>query len=145
MNITKQMCLTARNDAPPAFGTRPLQLGMHGDPWKVAVTSMLLCRARWVQADRVVRELFSFWPCAELLCTAEGLESVVRPCGFQFRRARQLVRFSNQWLGTWNDVQDLVGVGDYVRDAIAVFCFGSKELTCNDGALRGYIESLAAA
>lgn len=129
---------------PPRFDGTLLQSGMGCDVWRVAIASMLLCRTRRVQAEPVLRELLLRWPDAPSLCRAEtyALEAIVRPCGLQRNRARQLSRFSCSYLGdSWGYFHELPGVGVYVTDAVAVFCFNSREVRSGDHALAAYVET----
>ena len=131
----------------PRYDLSPLQLGMGIDPWRVAVCSMLLCRSRRMQAQPVLQVLLNFWPSAPHLARANEseVEAVVRPCGLQRNRARQLIRFSSLYLAdTWQDMRELPGVGAYVADAVGLFCLGCTELDSSDGVLRKYAESLCA-
>ena len=122
----------------------PLQLSLGGCPWRVAVGSMLLCRTRRVQAEPVLRKLLARYPVPELLCRAEDIEEIVRPCGLYRNRARQLVRFSSLWLSDgWEEMRELPGVGIYVADAVGLFCFGDTELECVDEVLVEYVSWLS--
>ena len=117
----------------------PLQAGLGGCPWRVAIASMLLCRTRRVQAEPVLRELLFRWPTAAALAVAEGVEEVCRPCGLHRQRARQLQRFSNEYLADWwKDLRELTGVGVYVADAVSLFCFGETNLESKDNVLSDY-------
>ena len=129
---------------PVSWGTPgPLQLSLGGCPWRVAVVSMLLCRTRRVQVEPVLRRLLSKYPVPEMLCRAEDIEELVRPCGLYRNRARQLVRFSSLWLGDgWEEMRELPGVGIYVADAVGLFCFGCTELECCDVELVEYVKTL---
>jgi endonuclease III len=146
MLLTRELCRSVTSFAEPRFDLRPLQLGMGGDPWRVVVASMLLCRSRRVQAEPCLRGLLARWPDAAALAVAEGVEEVVKPCGLQRNRARQLVRFSNLWLSDgWEELRELPGVGVYVADAVALFCFGCRNLESNDGVLHAHARTLAGA
>lgn len=116
-----------------------LQESLGGDPWRVAVASMLLCRTTRRQAEPVLQTLLLRWPYPEYLCRADvrDVEFVVRPCGLHRNRARQLIRFSSMWLGDgWVDLRDLPGVGLYVSDAVGLVCFGCTALESSDHALH---------
>lgn len=113
-----------------------LQESLGGCPWRVAVASMLLCRTTRRQAEPVLLRLLSKYPGPEHVCRAPDLETVVRPCGLHRSRARQIARFSAQWLGDgWEDLRELSGVGVYVADAVGLVCFGCTDLECSDSAL----------
>ena len=122
----------------------PLQVGLGGCPWRVAVASMLLCRTRGSQARPVLKELLGLWPEAEALCKAEGLEDTLRPCGLHRNRARQMQRYSCLWLSDgWSDMRELPGVGLYVADAVGLFCFGCVDLESSDEVLRRYADGIS--
>lgn len=130
---------------PPAaslrFGWTPLQVGMQESPYYVALASMLLCRARRAQAEPVLMDMLERWPYPEELCRAEELEEVLRPCGLQRNRARQIGRFATLWLSdSWDDLRDLPGVGLYVADAVGLFCFGCTELESGDDVLKEFAQ-----
>lgn len=130
------------------YNLRPLQLGMGRSPWRVAVASILLHRARYGQASRVLEAVLIRWSTPAELGRADSgeLEQVLRPCGFQKNRARQLARMSMAYIGdAWNDLRDLPGVGAYTSDAVGLFCFERTALESNDGALREYAHGKAAA
>lgn len=135
-----------RNPLLPSLSCTPLQAGMQQDPWRVAVASMLLCRTRRVQAEPALALLLAQWPTPGDLLRAdvEAVETAVRGCGFARNRTRQLQRFSGQFVDSaWSFMRELSGVGPYVADAVALFCFGDKEVACADTVLREYAESLA--
>lgn len=141
--LPREMCRSVPFPGELRFDARPLQLGLGGSPWHVAVASVLLCRTRRVQVDVVLQELFNRWPIPQLLAIAEGLEPVVQPCGLHMQRARQLQRMSFHWhLDTWEDLRNLPGVGKYVADAVGLFCFGCTELESKDPALHKHAEVL---
>lgn len=147
MLITREAVRTLARQVGAAvdFSAVPLQAGMLNDPWRVAVASMLLCRARRAQAAPALKTLLTQWPCAELLARADAndVEAAVRRCGLQRNRARQLIRFSSVYASdAWKLFSELPGVGAYVHDAVAVFCFNHTEVTCGDGVLVDYVESL---
>jgi adenine-specific DNA glycosylase len=131
--------------ADPVFTAVPIQAGLGGCPWRVAVASMLLCRTRRPQMEGPLQELLTRWPDAAHLARADyrAVEDVVRPCGFATNRARQLGRFSSLYLGdSWEDLRELPGVGKYVADAVGLFCFACIDLESDDRVLRAYAEKL---
>lgn len=127
-----------RGVVPERTTGRLLQETVGKDPWKVAIASMLLNRTRRQQAEPVLRELLNRWPDAAALSRADAaeVEEVVRPCGLHRNRARQLVRFSNRYMGDgWDDLRELPGVGLYVADAVGLVCFGCTDLESSDKVL----------
>lgn len=137
--LPRDLCRRTVVHDPPSFSEYPIQLGMGKDVWRVAVASMLLNRTQRRQVEPVLKELLTAWPTPEALSRAEGLEAVVRPCGMHVSRARQLVRFSSNWMADWwNDLRDLPGVGVYCADAVGLFCFSCVELESTDHVLHRY-------
>jgi endonuclease III len=146
MRVTRTMCRSAATSDELSFLARPLQIGMGGCPWRAAIASMLLCRTRRAQAQPALQELLKLWPtAAELARSGEELEEVVRPCGLHRNRARQMRRFSNQYLGdSWVLLRELTGVGRYVHDAVGLCVFGLTDIESDDEVLRRYACSLLA-
>ena len=145
MKLGREEC-KALVPGPIQWGARVLQAGMGRCPWRVAVASMLLCRTRRVQAEPVLRVLLDRWPTAADLAHADtaAIEGVVRTCGFGRQRARQLQRFSVEWLGDWwEDMRELTGVGVYVADAVSIACFDCTEMQSTDHALRVLCDELS--
>ena len=127
----------------PMFDRTPIQVGMMGDPWRVAVASVLMCRARRPQVQPVLERLLTAYPTRQRMAVAEDLEEMLRPCGLHRNRARALQRLSFRWdLGTWKDLRELPGVGTYVADAVGLFCFGCKDIESGDHALLAYADQL---
>ena len=123
------------------FDCSPIQLGLQGSPWHVVVSSILLCRAR--RMPTVLEDLLYAYPTPELLASADtsALERIVQPTGLHRNRARHLQQLSHKWyLNTWNDLRDLQGVGQYVADAVGLFCYGCKAVECDDGVLLKHAE-----
>jgi endonuclease III len=146
MRVTRQMCREAVDQDGVTFNETPIQLGMGKDPWRVAVCSFLLCRAKRVQMKEPLRSLLWHWPTAAALVSAntDELEAVLRPCGLHRQRARQLQRFSSLYTADmWQELSDLPGVGAYVNSSVGLFCFGLTDLECEDKALVGYVRQLA--
>jgi endonuclease III len=73
----------------------------------------------------------------------DELEALLRPLGLHRQKARQLVRFSWQYLGEWwDDIGELAGVGAYVREAVGLVCFSYTDLSCGDRALTEYADEV---
>ena len=142
--LPREACKAIRDPFHLRYDLSPLQRGLASSPYHVAVASMLLCRTRRVQVDRVVGRLFNEYGCPELLARATVLEDLLRPCGLHRNRSRQLQRFACAWLGdSWEDMRELPGVGLYVADAVGLFCFGCTKLESTDGVLDDYARTVA--
>lgn len=95
-----------------------------GSEWERLVTNVLLNRTRGDTVRRVLRELLSGWPSPEAMAAADPSEVavVLRPCGFQNRKAATLVRMSSEYLfGSWGRPEDLSGIGRYGGDSWRIF------------------------
>lgn len=148
IELPREACLAASARAAgtaPTFDRFPLQTGLGGCPWRVAVASVMLNRTRGPQARPVLRRFLARWPDAAAAADADVLDvaDVLAPSGFQYRKARSVVALSRRWvLGGWSDARDLPGVGAYVADAVGMFCFGCLELDSQDRVLRRYADEV---
>lgn len=127
------------------FDAVPLQSGLGGCPWRVTLASMLLCRTRRHKMQGVFQELLTKWPTPGDLARAETaeLEVLLKPLGLYRTRSRQMIRFSLAWVeGTWNELTELNGVGDYVADSVGLICFGDTNIVSEDPALRKLVTRL---
>ena len=124
------------------FDLSPIQLGLGASPWHVAVASVMLCRVK--RNVSVVASVFRRWQTPTLLAESDdALADALRPLGFQRQRARQLQTLSRKWdTDTWELLTDLPGVGQYVNDAVGLFCFGCTDLESSDGVLQAYAAHL---
>lgn len=146
MRVTRAECTTLVVSPSYVCFEAPLQAGLGRDPWRVAVASMLLQRARRAQASPTLEKLLHRWPTPNALAIADlvELEEVLRPCGLHRQRARQLQRMSGLYISeSWEDLRELPGVGAYTSDAVGLFCFGRTDLECDDRVLREHAEALA--
>lgn len=127
-------------DSPPTVLAPVSPLGLvqehpevRKDPWRVLVACALCNRTPGERALPVLLALLAEWPKAVHLAGAplHAVSSVVRPLGFQRRRAEQLIRLSAGYLTryprTRDDVVDLVGVGTYAADAWSLFVEDSTD------------------
>lgn len=122
-----------------------LQCNLGGCPWRVAVCSILLQRTKRTQMESTLVHILGRWPTPMDLALADSevLQTLLRPLGLYKTRARQLIRFSAEFLeDNWNDLRDLPGVGPYVADAVGLVCFGCTDLESADHALTAYARKL---
>lgn len=120
------------------FDLSPIQLGLGGSPWHIAVASIALRKTR--DDSATIASVFRSWPTPLHMESSDTeLERVLQPLGLQRVRARSIQQLSRKWyLDTWDDLSDLSGVGDYVSDAVSLFCFGCRFLNSSDSVLRAY-------
>ncbi len=110
--------------------------------WRVFVCCMLLNRVTRDQVDKVRFELFRRWPDAQHMAQADFLdvEKVVRPLGLGTRRAKNLIRMSNDYLTKdWTDPRELWGLGQYAYDAYRIFVLGMDVENPSDKFLKVYM------
>jgi adenine-specific DNA glycosylase len=141
MLLPREQCKATRNGLTCRFDLQPIQRGLCGDAWRVAVASMYIRRGRSHQQAATIQQMLHRWPVPEAMAGAQGLQDVLRS-PTRNRCDSRIQRFCNRWLcDNWEDMRELPGVCTYVADAVAIFCFGSMEATSSDKILQGYIAS----
>lgn len=124
---------------PPAFGL--IQERYWPDEWKMLVCCLCLNLTTRRQMEPVVEQLFLRWPTARDLAAADpqDVSSMTVSLGMQHKRARTLIRFSQEYLQGYDDVRDLHGVGKYAEDSHRIFALGLwRDVRPTDGALTKY-------
>lgn len=112
---------------PPVSPYGLIQEHLYQDPWKVLVACILLNQTGGRQMHKVIWDLFELCPDAATCVSTdtEKIGHVIHSLGLQNKRAKTLQRFSQDYLGTtWTTVTQLHGIGEYGRDAYAIFCEG---------------------
>lgn len=134
-------------------------------PWRLLLSTIMLNRTTRVQVDVVLYEFLRKWPDATSASLADELEvaDVIYPMGMRFRRARGIIRFSQEWLELLTkkaslrehkknavldeafslareDVLGLYYCGDYAYDAYRIFVQGSLDAITTDHALQIYVD-----
>ena len=131
---------------PPKSPIGMLQEDMWPDAWKILVTCILHNQTSRKQVDKVYKVLFETYPTPEEMQVAEleNLSTILKPLGFQNRRAVSLKRFSREFTDEdWKKASDLYGCGKYADDCYQVFCAGEwKKVKPTDHALNDYIDWL---
>lgn len=134
-------------------GHSPLQLAQEmvgGDGevrgWRIVVASMMHVQTARSVAHPTLWRLLSRWDHPAALAFASGPELVelLRPCGLQNRRARQLIVMSKQYMvgyRPWPHDPDvrMEGVGRYIEDAYRVFELGDLYCSPMDHELAAYV------
>lgn len=111
------------------------------DVWKILVCCMLLNRVSRTQVDQVRFHLFKSWPDAEKMSKANwtDVERIVRPLGLGTKRAKSLIRMSDEFLHTdWVNPKELWGIGVYASDAYKMFVMRRKVDKPSDKFLKVY-------
>lgn len=120
-----------------------LQEIYYSDPWKSQVCCILLNCTRRVQVDRVRDELFRTYPDALDMSNADPIElsRILQPLGFQNRRAKTLIRFSDDWTSKdWNHPRELHGIGEYAAASWDIFYENRLDIEPKDGVLVKYLQ-----
>lgn len=115
------------------------------EPWKMLIGCILLNQTTRKQVDRVREELFSLWPDPLEMSQAEpeAVSEVIRPLGFYNKRAKTLIKFSQEWTEKdWTEPIELHGIGKYAQDSWEIFQKNNFDVQPTDKELIGYLRSL---
>ena len=114
------------------------------DPWKMLVCCVLLNRTKGTTVKKIIYALFEKYPYAYAMSQADPSElaELLRPLGFQNRRAKTLIKLSEKCCSAgWKDrVDELPGGGKYAVDSWEIFQKGSLDIEVEDKELRKYLE-----
>lgn len=129
------------------MSSRPEPLLQHtlgaGEPWRVVVTSMLLCRTRGDVAAPIITEVFRRWSTPLKLSNAKALAHVISPLGLGNIRALRIRvaagLFSAEPLPTPERLREIDGVGKYVLDAYRLVCLDDRTIRPTDKALLRWL------
>ncbi len=107
-----------------------LQEELRDDPWKLLVACMLLNQTSHKQVRPIIWTLFERYPTAAAMSDADETElaALIKPLGFQNRRAKSLRRMSADF-AAGKRIDELHGVGKYARDSYAIFVEGRVDET----------------
>jgi methyl-CpG-binding domain protein 4 len=122
-----------------------LQEIYRNDPWKMLVGCILLNQTTRTQVDRVRDELFSLWSDPIQMGTADPckLAEVIKPLGLYNRRAKTLIKFSQDWINrNWKEPIELHGIGKYAQDSWEIFQKNNFEVSPTDKELINYLRVL---
>lgn len=119
----------------------------NGEPWRVAVISMLLCRTRGDVAEPIIAEVFRRWDSPARLARAKQLSSVISPLGLGSIRALRIKvvagAFDEDPLMMASELRELPGVGKYVEDAYRLVALGDLSVRPTDKALKRWMAETA--
>ena len=120
-----------------------------GQPWRVVVISMCLCRTRGAYAEPILAEAFERWPTAARMAEAPvDLEHLIKPLGFARTRAVRVrtaaLLFSRDPRPPAERVARLPGVGEYVLDAYRIVALGDLTVEPRDHALARWLREVTA-
>ena len=111
------------------------------DPWRMLVANILLNRTRGDTVKGMLDDLFERWPDPQAmsLATEAEIAAAIRTVGFQNRKARMLIRMSEDYLRR-EPLSKTFGVGRYASDSWAIFVEGREDVEPEDRALRAYLD-----
>lgn len=120
-----------------------LQERFKEEPFKLLIGCILCNQTKGSHALPVLKKLFESYPTIELLSDSvyDDLVKILRPLGFQNRRAITLIKFSKAWITTLeNDyLDDLPGVGKYAVDSYRLFVHNDWSIQPEDKELIAYM------
>lgn len=122
-----------------------IQEELRPDGWRLLVACMMLNQTSIKQVRGVIWDFFKQYPgpkaCAQ--AKVEDVAETVRMLGLYNRRARALIRMSQDFLKDgWDDVQDFYGVGKYASDSYRIFILNelpASEDAVDDKELKAYV------
>jgi len=101
-----------------------IQESLWPDEWKCLVACLMLNCTTRRQVEKVIPEFFRRWPSPVQFLSAkkEEVTELIRPLGFQNRRATRLLEMTNAYLEQdWSHAAELPGVGDYAARSWEIF------------------------
>lgn len=115
------------------------------EPWKMLIGCILLNQTTRTQVDKVRDHLFSLWSSPAEMSTADPaqLSQVIKSLGLYNRRARTLIKFSQDWNSkTWDEPIELHGIGKYAQDSWEIFQKNNYDVQPTDKELINYLRLL---
>ena len=109
---------------PPRSPYCLIQEDLWPNKWKMLVSCILLNRTSRKQVEKILPELFFYYPNASRMSTSDPahLSSVIAPLGFKNRRANSLIQFSESFLkSNWKHASELPGIGEYASAVWDIF------------------------
>lgn len=132
-----------------------IQEHLRHDPWRLLVVVIMLNQASAKQARPVWEKFFERWPTPHSLCVPDPdeptilifdeLRKILRPIGFQNRRAERIWRMTFGYIccpdpAKISDPTDLYGIGKYGSDSYKMFVYpGEIVEDVEDKELRNYV------
>ena len=127
---------------PPRSPYGLIQEDLWPDAWRILVACMLLNCTTRAAMEKVLPKLFSKYPDATSMAAADHgeLAQVIARLGFGNRRAGNLIKMSQHYLGSnWKHAKELPGIGEYAAAAWEIFVVGTLPPKCpRDHALVRY-------
>lgn len=131
------------NWRPPRSPLALFEEDLYWDPWRLFVGCIFHAKTNTKVAKPILEEFFEKWPTPEAATLADKseLEVMLQPMGLFRLRAKQIVRFSIEYLAPWTSPsRDLHAIGKYGEDAWRIFCMGDLTTEPNDKKLCAYLQ-----
>lgn len=105
-----------------------IQEDLWPDEWKILVACILLNCTTRSSMEKVLPSLFSKYPNASAMASADQseLSRIIGRLGFGNRRAYNLIKMSQHYLeSNWKHAKELPGIGEYAAAAWEIFVKGA--------------------
>ena len=115
------------------------------DRWKMLICCLMLNLTSYKQGLPIIDGFFERWPDAKSASEAseEEMKEYLKSLGMYNKRAKTIIRMSQQFLEGFARTKDLYGCGKYAADSDAIFYEGKwREVEPTDGALKRYMQFL---
>lgn len=113
------------------------------DPWAMLCGCIMLNQTHNRQVWRVIENFFDKFPSPQSISedSFDEIKEITRSLGFYNRRAKQLIKFSDDWLNKdWKNVIELYGIGKYASDSYEIFVNGNLAVQPTDRVLLKYLD-----
>lgn len=123
-----------------------IQEDFFGDPWRVAVSSVMLNVTNHRQVRPVLEAFLKLWPTYESVNTTDldeihVMQQVLTPLGLYRGRTSVIIGIAIQMKQGNRPLTGYVfGLGKYVNDALAIFVRGDLTIEPTDKKLKKYLE-----
>jgi endonuclease III len=114
------------------------------DPWKMLICCILLNQTNNLQVRPILEKLFKLIPDPEsaVMCSSDLISEVIKTTGLQNIKTDRIKRLSQKWIGGYEDIQDLPGIGRYGKDSWEIFINKNLSVLPSDTKLRSYLRDI---
>jgi endonuclease III len=114
------------------------------NPWKMLVCCILLNQTNNKQVRPILESVFGLIPDpnSAVGCDQESLASIIKTTGFQNVKASRIKKLSEKWIGGFDRVEDLPGIGKYGKESWDIFVNGNLDIDPTDKKLNKYLQDI---
>jgi endonuclease III len=76
------------------------------------------------------------------MCSSDLISEVIKTTGLQNIKTDRIKRLSQKWIGGYEDIQDLPGIGRYGKDSWEIFINKNLSVLPSDTKLRSYLRDI---